>query len=54
MSCFTGIILFEMCYKPFQTGMERLKVLTELRKSDVIFPPDYESTSVNKNADMIR
>ncbi|KAJ1975050.1 eukaryotic translation initiation factor 2-alpha kinase, partial [Dimargaris verticillata] len=35
-----GIIFFEMCY-PLQTGMERVKVLYDLRKSDVIFPPEF-------------
>ncbi|XP_044744106.1 eIF-2-alpha kinase GCN2 isoform X2 [Coccinella septempunctata] len=49
-----GIILFEMCYKPFPTGMERHSVLVDLRTKDVKFPKDFESTLVRKNAVMIR
>ncbi|KAJ4436658.1 hypothetical protein ANN_16789 [Periplaneta americana] len=35
-----GIIFFEMCYHPLLTGMERVKVLMNLRKSDIILPSD--------------
>ena len=35
-----GVILFEMCHPPLTTGMERIKVLTDLRSKDVRFPPD--------------
>ncbi|XP_035732758.1 eIF-2-alpha kinase GCN2-like [Vespa mandarinia] len=35
-----GIILFEMCYKPLKTGMERVKILLNLRSKDVILPSD--------------
>ncbi|XP_045461283.1 eIF-2-alpha kinase GCN2 isoform X2 [Harmonia axyridis] len=49
-----GIILFEMCYKPFPTGMERNSVLLELRKKEVKFPMDYESTLVKKYSAIIR
>lgn len=37
-----GIIFFEMSY-PFQTKMERLKVLMNLRKSAVEFPEDKDN-----------
>ena len=36
-----GIILFEMNYRPFKTGMERQEILKNLRSSDVIFPDDF-------------
>ncbi|XP_030764956.1 eIF-2-alpha kinase GCN2 [Sitophilus oryzae] len=37
-----GIILFEMCYKPLDTGMERIKILNKLRMKDVGFPSDFD------------
>ncbi|CAG9763995.1 unnamed protein product [Ceutorhynchus assimilis] len=36
-----GIILFEMCYKPLETGMERIKILTKLRMKDITFPEEF-------------
>ncbi|KAH3854167.1 hypothetical protein DPMN_096706, partial [Dreissena polymorpha] len=38
-----GIIFFEMCYKPLDTNMERVKVLGHLRTKDVIFPEDFDT-----------
>ncbi|KAJ1921520.1 eukaryotic translation initiation factor 2-alpha kinase [Mycoemilia scoparia] len=35
-----GIILFEMCY-PLKTAMERAKVITALRRPEIIFPEDF-------------
>ncbi|KAJ1963412.1 eukaryotic translation initiation factor 2-alpha kinase [Dipsacomyces acuminosporus] len=35
-----GIIFFEMCY-PLKTGMERAKVLHNLRKPEIVFPEDF-------------
>lgn len=35
-----GIILFEMSYKKFQTGMERNSVLSQLRKAAIKMPSD--------------
>ncbi|XP_053989693.1 eIF-2-alpha kinase GCN2-like [Hylaeus volcanicus] len=35
-----GIILFEMCYKPPATGMERIKVLHNLRLKEIIIPTE--------------
>ena len=37
-----GIIFFEMCHAPFSTGMERHKVLVELRKPDIHFPSTFD------------
>jgi hypothetical protein len=31
-----------MCYKPLQTGMERVKILGELRSPGIIFPDDFD------------
>lgn len=36
-----GIIFFEMCYKPLTTNMERIKILTGLRKKEIILPEDF-------------
>lgn len=37
-----GIIFFEMCFKPPTTGMERFVILTNLRRSEIIFPSDID------------
>ncbi|XP_012255300.2 eIF-2-alpha kinase GCN2 [Athalia rosae] len=39
-----GIILFEMCYKPLNTGMERVKLLLNLRSREIILPPEFTDT----------
>ncbi|XP_050530238.1 eIF-2-alpha kinase GCN2 isoform X2 [Daktulosphaira vitifoliae] len=39
-----GIIFFEMCHKPFETDMERIKVLTDLRLYDCILPEEFLKT----------
>ena len=36
----SGIIFFEMCYPHPTTGMERFKILTNLRLPEVLFPND--------------
>ncbi|XP_068241423.1 eIF-2-alpha kinase GCN2 [Palaemon carinicauda] len=35
-----GVIFFEMVYPPLKTGMERAKVLSDLRLKEIRFPPD--------------
>ncbi|OWF52320.1 Eukaryotic translation initiation factor 2-alpha kinase 4 [Mizuhopecten yessoensis] len=37
-----GIIFFEMCYKPLPTGMERVKILNNLRLPEIKLPDDYD------------
>ncbi|XP_064078521.1 eIF-2-alpha kinase GCN2-like [Macrobrachium nipponense] len=37
-----GIIFFEMVYPPLKTGMERVKVLSDLRMKEIHFPPDLK------------
>uniref|UniRef100_A0A6P7FHC6 non-specific serine/threonine protein kinase n=1 Tax=Diabrotica virgifera virgifera TaxID=50390 RepID=A0A6P7FHC6_DIAVI len=49
-----GIILFEMCYKPLDTSMERIKILTKLRNKDIIFPPDFSEKNTGKQELLIR
>ncbi|XP_057303588.1 eIF-2-alpha kinase GCN2-like isoform X1 [Hydractinia symbiolongicarpus] len=36
-----GVILFEMCYRPLNTGMERVKLLGSVRSESVVFPEDF-------------
>lgn len=36
-----GIIFFEMCHPPFETRMEKYKVLTNLRDSSITFPDNF-------------
>ncbi|XP_045486079.1 eIF-2-alpha kinase GCN2 [Pieris rapae] len=49
-----GIILFEMFHAPFETGTERFTVLTNLRKNDVILPPDFVKEENAKQIHVIR
>ena len=41
-----GVIFFEMCYQPPRTGMERIKVLTDLRSPSIQFPADFDEASL--------
>ncbi|KAL1129698.1 hypothetical protein AAG570_012642 [Ranatra chinensis] len=36
-----GVIFFEMCHPALKTGMERYKILTDLRQNEPVFPPDF-------------
>uniref|UniRef100_A0A915KKB7 non-specific serine/threonine protein kinase n=1 Tax=Romanomermis culicivorax TaxID=13658 RepID=A0A915KKB7_ROMCU len=36
-----GVILFEMFYRPLGTGMERVKILSELRLPEIRIPDDF-------------
>lgn len=40
-----GIIFFEMCHRPFSTGMERVETLASLRSPKVIIPAWMENDS---------
>lgn len=51
---FSGIILFEMCYKPLDTAMERIKILTKLRLKEILFPEDFISKKTEKQQYLIR
>ncbi|KAI4482571.1 hypothetical protein M0804_008424 [Polistes exclamans] len=49
-----GIILFEMCYKPLNTGMERVKVLLNLRSKDIILPSDISESDMPHQVHIFR
>ncbi|KAK5647909.1 hypothetical protein RI129_002801 [Pyrocoelia pectoralis] len=49
-----GIILFEMCYLPLKTQMERMKILTGLRLKEVCFPSDFKGKEYHKQEILIR
>ena len=35
-------MFFEMCFRPLNTGMERVKILSELRKNSIDFPEEFD------------
>lgn len=49
-----GVILFEMCYKPLVTAMERIKVLTGLRLKEILMPEDFTNRKNEKQQNLIR
>lgn len=49
-----GVILFEMSYKALNTTMERIKVLTGIRKKEIKFPDDLSDSLVEKHSLLIR
>lgn len=48
-----GIILFEMFYKCMPTLMERVAVLTEIRKPKIAFPKDWDSVKLKNQSGLI-
>lgn len=38
-----GIIFFEMVHPPLSTMMERVKILTDLRKKEIVFPASFDA-----------
>ncbi|XP_063859482.1 eIF-2-alpha kinase GCN2-like isoform X2 [Scylla paramamosain] len=48
-----GIIFFEMVYPPLTTGMERVKVLSDLRSPDIILPEDFPKRKSSSQSDLI-
>ncbi|ORY26095.1 kinase-like protein [Neocallimastix californiae] len=48
-----GIILFEMLYK-METGMERAKILENIRKDEIIFPDDFNTEKYHNQTEIIR
>lgn len=48
-----GIIFFEMCYA-FNTQMERIQALRNLRKKEIGFPPDFDEKKSGNQAKIIR
>ncbi|KAK0164782.1 hypothetical protein PV328_003359 [Microctonus aethiopoides] len=50
-----GIMLFEMWYKPLTTGMERVKVLMDIRTEDITLPTDISEVAMpNQVVDLLR
>ncbi|CCE62816.1 hypothetical protein TPHA_0D01770 [Tetrapisispora phaffii CBS 4417] len=48
-----GIIFFEMVY-PFSTGMERVLILKDLRKSSITFPKSFDGSKMGTEKKIIR
>ncbi len=49
-----GVIFFEMCYPPLTTGMERIKILSDLRSAEVKLPKDFDESLLVQQAYIIR
>ncbi|XP_048732268.2 eIF-2-alpha kinase GCN2-like [Ostrea edulis] len=49
-----GIIFFEMCYKPLPTGMERVKILGNLRLPEIKFPEDFNQYELQNQTHIIK
>ncbi|XP_012935952.1 eIF-2-alpha kinase GCN2 isoform X1 [Aplysia californica] len=49
-----GIIFFEMCHKSLPTGMERVKILSNLRTPYIILPEDFNGNGLSNQAQLIR
>ena len=43
-----GIIFFEMCHPPLNTGMERIKILSSIRQPDIVLPQDSDRLTANE------
>ena len=49
-----GIMFFEMCYRPLTTGMERVKILSNVRKESIELPEDFDEIERPKEVHIIR
>ncbi|XP_034940000.1 eIF-2-alpha kinase GCN2 [Chelonus insularis] len=49
-----GIILFEMCYKPPETKMERVTILQNVRSKDITLPSDMIETDMSHQIHLLR
>ncbi|KAF7260927.1 hypothetical protein EG68_01371 [Paragonimus skrjabini miyazakii] len=49
-----GVILFEMFYRAMPVVMERVAILTELRKEQIIFPIDWNAKKLSNQTRLIR
>ncbi|XP_057339268.1 eIF-2-alpha kinase GCN2-like isoform X1 [Microplitis mediator] len=49
-----GIILFEMCYKPPETKMERVTILQKVRSKEIILPFDMTETEMPHQIHLLR
>ncbi|KAK4700699.1 eukaryotic translation initiation factor 2-alpha kinase 4, partial [Phenoliferia sp. Uapishka_3] len=48
-----GIVFFEF-WHPFKTGMERIQVLRELRKPEIIFPPTWDAVKLARHTKIVQ
>ena len=50
-----GIIFYEMSHVPVSTLMERAKILTEIRKKEIVFSDNFDAEKMRKqvNIDII-
>ncbi|CAH1791711.1 unnamed protein product [Owenia fusiformis] len=49
-----GVMFFEMCYHPLPTGMERIQVLTNIRRKTIDFPDDFDEFKLSNQAKIIK
>lgn len=49
-----GVIFFEMCYKPLATGMERVKILLNLRSKEIVLPPELNEGDLSTQVHLLR
>ncbi|XP_013386608.1 eIF-2-alpha kinase GCN2 isoform X2 [Lingula anatina] len=49
-----GVIFFEMCYKALPLGMERVKILGQLRLPEIKFPEDFDEYELKKQTELLR
>ncbi|XP_041355156.1 eIF-2-alpha kinase GCN2-like [Gigantopelta aegis] len=49
-----GVIFFEMCFKPLSTGMERVKILSNIRAESITFPDDFDEIKMSNQALILR
>lgn len=43
-----------MCYKPLTTGMERIKVLLNLRSKEIILPSEIQQADMSRQIHILR
>ncbi|KAL8287446.1 hypothetical protein RQP46_003304 [Phenoliferia psychrophenolica] len=48
-----GIVFFEF-WHPFKTGMERIQVLRELRKPEIVFPSTWDATKLARHTKIVQ
>ncbi|BGP00473.1 eukaryotic translation initiation factor 2-alpha kinase [Rhodotorula toruloides] len=48
-----GIVFFEM-WHPFKTGMERIQVLHDLRRPEIIFPPTWDKVRLARHTKIVQ
>ncbi|XP_054261632.1 eIF-2-alpha kinase GCN2-like isoform X1 [Macrosteles quadrilineatus] len=49
-----GVMFFEMCYRPLDTHMERMKVLADLRTDECVLPSDFVDNNKLTKTQLLR